>query len=367
MARDTPLVHQIAIKRALSISAQARGSGALQSVMTPGRRKCSWYLCASVWALACAAPIDAAAAGSVTLLSQERIVEATASSPSGTDAKSRTSVDAGPFSDAVSASSTFTGCLSAAEPPSLGTNQGGLVHGDACVTFTASASASQDSLIVADDGAVEVRARGSMSRSINEATARSRLTSTFLVEGTVPFILQGDGALSRVSLSGPTGAVFDFSITQGDVSQAGYLTEGSYTLVLEAAGLFGNFNIRFTADAVGESDGPRCSIRMTRPSYGVGDVVAASQLRVDNVAADPVFVELKMWLRLPDGSLIPARNEGADGSLVLQGATTYNLGPLDVMGVGPDLPQGLWEFGCRLLNPVSGQQLYENNALFEIR
>jgi hypothetical protein len=76
---------------------------------------------------------------------------------------------------------------------------------------------------------------------------------------------------------------------------------------------------------------------------------------------------MKMWLQLPDGSLIPARNDGADGSMPLLGGTDQNFGPVDVMGVGPETAQGLWEFGCRLLDPVSGRQLYENNDLFEIR
>ena len=182
----------------------------------------------------------------------------------------------------------------------------------------------------------------------------------------VPFILQGDRLFGQITLTRPGGTVFDVPGAQGNVSEAGYLTEGSYTLVAEIASLFGNFNIRFTAGST-PSDGPRCTVRMSRPGYNVGDIVSASLLRVENPLPDPVFVELKMWLRLPDGSLIPARNEGADGSVAVYGGTTQDFGPLSVMGVGADIPQGLWEFGCRLLDPVSGQQLSENNDLFVIR
>jgi hypothetical protein len=320
------------------------------------------YLCACAWMLLCAAPTDGAAAGSITLVSQERIVEASASTPAWTDSKARSSPDAGAFAETLTAFSTFTGCLT--WPLSL--RDDGPVVGNPCITISASANASQDSFITSLDGVLDVRARGSMSRSLTgTSSARSRLTSTFVVEGGVPFALEGEGMLAQATLVGPGGTIVDTGSMQGNVAHAGYLAAGTYTLVVEAAGLFGNYDVRFTAGAAA-SDGPRCSVRTTQRSYGVGDVVGLSQLRIENPTSQPRFVEVKMWLRLPDGNLVPGRNDGADGSIVVPAGAVQNFGPLDVMGVSPELAQGVWEFGCRLLDPVTGQQLDLSTDVFEI-
>ena len=250
----------------------------------------------------CAAAADAAAAGPGTPVSHERVVEATASSPAGTYTKSRSSVDEGSFAESIAA---------------------------------------------------------------NSSGARCRLATTFVVEGTVAFSLQGNLRLGRTMLTGPAGVVFESGSIDGPISHAGFLTEGTYTFVAEAVGLFADFDVRFSAGGT-PVEGPRCTVRMTRSSYGSGLTVAASVLRIENPLPHPVFVEVKMWLRLPDGSLIPARNDGADGSVVLPGGMTQNFAPLDVMGVGPQTAPGVWEFGCRLLDPVTGEQLSKSTDLFEI-
>ena len=76
-------------------------------------------------------------------------------------------------------------------------------------------------------------------------------------------------------------------------------------------------------------------------------------------------VELKVWIRLPDGQLVSAANSGADGSVATWGgAVTY---PLDLFPVGPETAPGIYELGCRLLNPLTGEKLDEHTFVFEVK
>ncbi len=127
-----------------------------------------------------------------------------------------------------------------------------------------------------------------------------------------------------------------------------------------------SFDVRFTA---GKNTGvsPRCVIQLSQPSYTYGEVVTASVLRVENPRPEPVPMELKIWLRFPDGLILPAKNIDADGSLVVPGATSREFGPQPLMGVNTDTAFGLHEFGCRLLDPLTGKLLSEDRDLFEIQ
>jgi hypothetical protein len=236
--------------------------------------------------------------------------------------------------------------------------------------FVISAHADQASMIASmPDGTLEIRATGGVVASSNfgaRPVATSKLTSRFLVEGVVPYVLEADTAIfAAITLSNEFGP-----IDVGDLGDhrptRGLLGAGTYTLVVEATGGMGGFDVRFTAGARPIA-GPRCMIDMSRPSYGAGSVVTASLMLVQNPTAAAVPVEVKMWLRRPDGLIVPARNDGAAGDVSVPGAISHNFGPLAVMGVDAESVAGIWEFGCRLLNPETGEQLDEDSDLFEIR
>jgi hypothetical protein len=288
----------------------------------------------------------------VTPLAQLRVVEAS-SNTQGT--ASISSVDMGPFVEGALKAGAFTVC----------------VPSGSCITAHATAAANQRSLLTTTEDALEIR--GIMSATFDGfsglAGASSRLMSTFAVDGVVPYILQADGVAYdggwslSVALEDAQGRRIEEISAPAAIAHTGRLPAGIYTLTAETRR--GSLDVRFSAGGTA-GPRPRCIIQMTAPSYQFGSVVTASQLRVENPDG-AVPVELKMWLRLPDGREVQARNAGADGSVTIPAGGTQNFGPLAVMGVGSDIAPGLYEFGCRLLNPTTGRQLDEDSELFQIR
>ena len=85
--------------------------------------------------------------------------------------------------------------------------------------------------------------------------------------------------------------------------------------------------------------------------------VTAQVLRLANPGPNPVPVEWKLWLIIPDGTLVPIINLGADGSLVLPPGFDQDFGPVPLFPVTANTPLGTYELNCRLLDPVTGRQL----------
>jgi hypothetical protein len=77
-------------------------------------------------------------------------------------------------------------------------------------------------------------------------------------------------------------------------------------------------------------------------------------------------VEVKMWIKEGDGSFISAINLGATGGVFLNAGehTTFAQQPL--FTVGPATPLGDWTVGCRLLDPVTGETLAEDQDTFQV-
>jgi hypothetical protein len=89
-------------------------------------------------------------------------------------------------------------------------------------------------------------------------------------------------------------------------------------------------------------------------------------LEVANNQATARPVEVKVWIQEGDGSFISAVNLGANGGVFL-GAnerTTFAQQPL--FTVGPATPLGNWTVGCRLLDPVTGETLAEDQDAFQV-
>lgn len=104
-----------------------------------------------------------------------------------------------------------------------------------------------------------------------------------------------------------------------------------------------------------------CDIELSQPSYTSGETVRLSVFRLTNSAAESQLYEWKLWLRapgLPDFSLV---NQGFDSSLVLPAGFDVDfgslIGPIDIFTVDNVLFfPGAYEIGCRLLNPVTGEE-----------
>jgi hypothetical protein len=299
--------------------------------------------------------------GSVTAISQERLVRATAG-----ETREVRSADVGAFAETSTRQQAWMACL---PPPQ-----------SRCFSGSTTADATQRSLLTTTAaGFLEVRALLSSSSvrtsfSPVPGTALARITSTFAVDGAVSYILQADDSSGTASLvlEDAHGRRVEDVRSAGSIAHEGRLPAGVYTLTAEAASgsssewTSSSLDLRFT---VGPAASPRtrCTISMTAPRYEFGQVVTASTVGAENRHAGGIPVELKMWLRLPEGHELPVRNVGADGTVTLHAGIPWHFGPVDVMGVTAETPRGLYEFGCRLLNPVTGEQLAEDSELFEVQ
>jgi hypothetical protein len=296
---------------------------------------------------------NAGQAGTVTLISQERVLEA--SLPQVPPPRHRIETSPGAFRAEEQVKDTYSACL----PFLMG-----------CEEFILAESvARQNSLIIAPSNtAIEVQADGSVygrgQRPAGPGQAVSRLTVTFSVDGVTPYALWAEGVgRATVNLSGPAGIIMRQHEWRGTVTESGALSAGTYTLTIEAAGdAYAEYGLRFSVGRDHSRD-VFCGSTLDKRSYLAGDVVRG-ELTLGSTSSS-IPVELKVWLRLPDGGQIAAVNRGADGSLMMWGgAIKY---PLDLFAVDAGTATGIYELGCRLLNPVTGEKLDEHTFVFEVK
>jgi hypothetical protein len=108
-------------------------------------------------------------------------------------------------------------------------------------------------------------------------------------------------------------------------------------------------------------------VQLSQSTYGNGDVVVVSMLRLANHLASPLSMELKIWLGVPGVAPVSLVNVGADGSFTLPGGFNHDFGPFTLFQVMPSFPRGAYEFGCRSFDSVTGQLLAEGVRPFMIQ
>ena len=306
---------------------------------------------------------DAALASQVELVQVERFVEAQATS-GPLDEEFANSVMPGVFDEAVSASSSRTACLP--------------LPGGKCVVYRSFGSASQSSAVdAAADGALELSGEGAVAVYVDfveTSSAASGLVVHFAVEGSARFLLEGGGGgEAHVALAGPDGAIV-WEGLPGGVQRAGVLPQGVYVFTVVAQRTLGGngsrqesfFDFQLRVAPEEPTPGPTCEVVMDQGSYAPGEVATASVLRIDNPSSEPYPIELKVWLGLPDGRQVPARNEGAQGDLGVPALHSQDFGPLAILGITADTAPGIYEFSCRILAPVTGEILSEDRELFVV-
>ena len=109
-----------------------------------------------------------------------------------------------------------------------------------------------------------------------------------------------------------------------------------------------------------------CDIQLNKTTYVTGEAVTASTLRVANTGASPMNVELKLWVGLQGLGPVSVANLGADGSVEFPAGFDQNLGPVTLFTVSSGMPQGSYEFSCRMRDPVTGALLAEDLNPFTI-
>ncbi len=113
-------------------------------------------------------------------------------------------------------------------------------------------------------------------------------------------------------------------------------------------------------------DALACDLEVDAASYGDGASIVATRFRLANASASAVAAELKIWLRLPDGTPLELIDVGADGGYVLPAGFDTDSGPVALFGVTSDWPRGDYELGCRFLDPVSGESWAVDEASFRV-
>ena len=291
--------------------------------------------------------------GTITLLSQERVL--VASLPNLPPPQPQVEAGAGAFVSESKVEDVFSDCT-----------PGGCVR-----VVIAESTARQNSIIATTpDGGLTIQADGNVYSRIGTADpighAVSRLTATFAVEGVVSYALwvEGDGDRSdaSITLTGASGALVGHDAWTGRLTDAGRLTSGTYTLTVEASGdTYADYGLRFNATPLPVSGKVYCGSVLEHRSYVAGETVRGTFTLGQMSGAIPI--ELKTWVKRPDGDIIPGLNAGADGSFLLWAHGAF---PFELFPVGPGTAPGLYEVGCRLLDPKTGDKLDEHVFVFQV-
>jgi DNA-binding beta-propeller fold protein YncE len=112
---------------------------------------------------------------------------------------------------------------------------------------------------------------------------------------------------------------------------------------------------------------PIFRIDLNQTSYVLGETVTASQFRLENPTSVAAAVEIKIWLKMPGMTASSILNLGVDGSLALPAGFDQNLGPLSLFVVNASMPLGFYEFSSRIVDPVTGLLISEDENTFEVK
>lgn len=108
-----------------------------------------------------------------------------------------------------------------------------------------------------------------------------------------------------------------------------------------------------------------CGVNTGLASYSGTETVDLSRLALTNATAEWVPVEWKVWLVAPVYGSVGIVNVGSDGTMNLEAGFASDFGPVDMFQAS-DVPVGSYLIGCRLLDPVTGELIDEEQFGFEI-
>ncbi len=143
----------------------------------------------------------------------------------------------------------------------------------------------------------------------------------------------------------------------------------------QLAGSHDSFSIGTPAET--SADRPRHPGVQTPPWLAVENVIGGSDqervrltagCRIANRGTRPEFVEVKVWLQSQeDDSLMPVLSLGADGSLMLPAGSAFSMDPLAPFLSANNVPSGLYQLRTRVLDPATGEILYEGLNYLDMR
>jgi hypothetical protein len=114
-----------------------------------------------------------------------------------------------------------------------------------------------------------------------------------------------------------------------------------------------------------EDDGIRCDLSVNAKDYVQLEAVEVGA-DIRNGSSTGRAVEVKIWIGRADGINISAVNIGADGNTFLAGSSEHLFPVSPLFTVDASTILGDWEVGCRLLDPVTGETLAQDNDTFQV-
>jgi len=112
---------------------------------------------------------------------------------------------------------------------------------------------------------------------------------------------------------------------------------------------------------------PECHITLDKGRYTDGDKVIADVLRLANPGGARVKTEIKFWMHKPDKPPKSVFNLGGFGGIKLPAGMDVDFGPIKLIRkITPNTPRGTYEFSCRLLDPITGELLWEDRNFFDV-
>ena len=172
-----------------------------------------------------------------------------------------------------------------------------------------------------------------------------------------------------------TGTGVEFDVARGSIvgwtDTSGFDELRVATDSISAAPGFGNMNSIALDDLRAQFlSSPfirNCDLQLSQTTYVDGEEVIANVFQVGNPGPDPVAIELKLWVRRPDGSTFSRLSVGATGSIVLPAGFDRDFGPFSAFTVAPADARGAYEFNCRVLDPTTGESLAIDENPFEVQ
>ncbi len=111
---------------------------------------------------------------------------------------------------------------------------------------------------------------------------------------------------------------------------------------------------------------PRCELELARSNFVSGDSVLASW-RILNPAPTRVNVEIKIWFTAPGQPPYSISNTLDGGQPVaLPAALDEQTKMTELFAVDDETTRGIYEFSCRLIDPITGIQYSEDLNDFQV-
>ncbi len=119
--------------------------------------------------------------------------------------------------------------------------------------------------------------------------------------------------------------------------------------------------------SVGARPAPTVHFELSKPFFGTNEPVELSGLTVANPGSSEQAVELKTWLASSAAPPVSLGAAGEDGGCILPAATVSDFGPVTVLEAAAAPPEGsIYRVGSRMLDPVTGDLLSEEKAVFAV-